>query len=107
MIISQEGVYVAGTHGFPVTCQLQEPQVGIFSGVSGILMMLVRPDGSQLDNPRSLPLPGAILDPDRTIQWLVQSGDLPTDGVYTVRFGVDYTGGAHLNFAGDFKVTDQ
>jgi hypothetical protein len=104
--ISQEGVYVAGTYGFPITCRLAEVQTGIFSDVTAIELRLTRPDGSAI-TPRSLPLPDSIVDPDRTIQWIAQSGDLSIDGVYQMQFAIDYVGGAHLIFGGDFKVTEE
>jgi len=103
-IISQEGVYVAGTHGFPITCQLAEPQTGIFSNVSAITLDLTRPDGTAIA-PRSLDL-GAITDPDQEVQWIAQDGDLSIDGVYHMVFTVDYSGGARLIFSGDFRVTE-
>jgi len=105
-IISQEGVYVAGTYGFPITCQLATAQDGIFDDVTEILLELVRPDGSA-PNARTLPLPGAIVDPDRSIQWIAQNGDLSIDGVYHMSLRVDYVGGARLIFGGDFRVTEE
>jgi len=103
-VISQEGVYVMGTYGFPVTCQLSAPQPDIFANVSTLKLDLTRPNGSKIAQ-RTLPLPDSIIDPDRTIQFIVQDGDLPVDGIYTMKFSVDYSGGAHLNFGGSFKVT--
>jgi hypothetical protein len=105
-IISQEGVYVAGTHGFPITCQLAAPEAGIFDDVTAVTLDLTRPDGTTI-SPRSLPIPGAVADPDRSLVWVAQTGDLSIDGVYHMSLTVDYVGGARLIFGGDFRVTEE
>jgi hypothetical protein len=106
MIISQEGAFVAGDHGFPVKCRLEAANPGIFAGVSAISLDLTRPNGTKIAT-RALDPDTAITDPDREIQFIVQSGDHTIDGVYTVTLGVDFAAGGHKTLRGDYKVVDE
>ena len=105
MIISQEGVFVAGDHGYPVKCRLEAPNPGIFDNVSALSLDLTRPDGSKTT--RTIDPGSGVTDPDQELTFIVQAGDHTIDGTYTVAWGIDFTGGEHLTLRGDYKVADQ
>src|SRR5258708_5541968 len=103
-IVSQSGTYTAGTSGFPIECDLTPLETGKLVGVATLQLTLTRPNGSSTT--RSLPLPGSIIDTAGKIQFTVQNGDLPIEGVYTIRFNILFASSAVLVLSGDFKVIE-
>jgi hypothetical protein len=102
-IISQTGLFEAGTYGKIVEVDIQNyPQTGIFAGLTSLTMDLIRPDGSAI-TARALTLPGAVLDQDGKLQWTVVNGDFTISGIYTLKMHAQ-TASSLLNFSGDFKV---
>jgi hypothetical protein len=105
-IIQQIGVYVMGTSGFYINCELSPLVPNIFDLVDQIVLDLYRPDGTAILD-RALPLPESLVDINGKLRFKTQDGDLSIDGMFTVFFNVDYTDLKHLVFGGDFRVTDK
>lgn len=103
-IEQQIGTFVAGMFGTTIVCQLNPLQTDIFSNVTGVTLNMTRPDGTKITE-RDLGA-GAITDVNGKLEFDAIDGDMPIEGIYSLKITIDKTGPVRLIFGGDFSVAD-